>query len=182
MTTTSSVPALRGNHPTRDAETLAGLVDPYMERRVRRILQHLDAASLRLATAESCTGGLLASLFTDVTGVSHVFDRGVVTYDEDVKCDLLAVPREVIDRHGVVSRQVAVAMAEGLLKGCAQPTVAVAVTGYADRGPEPGLVHLALARPDRPTVHRVQRFGTVGRGAVRLATLRTAITLLEEHL
>lgn len=175
-------PAPIGGHPTRAAETLAGLVDPFMERRVQRILQHLDAAQLRLATAESCTGGLLASLFTDVAGVSHVFDRGLVTYDEDVKCDLLGVPRELIDGHGVVSRDVAIAMAEGLIKGCAQPTVAVAVTGYADRGPEPGLVHLAMARPGRPTVHRAQRFGTVGRGAVRLGALRTAITLLEEHL
>lgn len=172
---------LAGSRPTRDAETLAGIVDPTMEVRARRILQRLSATDRKLGTAESCTGGLLASLFTDVEGVSHVFDRGFVTYDEDAKCELLGVPREMIDEHGVVSRQVAVAMAEGML-ACCPADVTVAVTGYAGRGAEPGLVHLALARTDQPTAARALRFGTVGRGVVRIGVLDATLKLMEELL
>ncbi|WP_370326028.1 CinA family protein [Euzebya sp.] len=173
--------SLPGSDPQRDAETLAGVVDLSLERRIRRVLQHLSARDLKLATAESCTGGLLASLFTDVEGVSHVFDRGLVTYDPMAKCELLGIDPEVIERHTAVSREVAVAMAEGLLDD-ANAQVGIAVTGFTGSGREPGLVHLAVARTGRPTVHRELHLGTVGRGAVRQGVLRGALQLLEETL
>src|SRR6187549_193461 len=109
-----------------------------------------------LVTAESCTGGLLASLLTDIPGSSHAFDRGFVTYTDESKNDLLGVPMDMLAEHTAVSKPVAIAMAEGALAK-SKGAVAVAITGYAEgskkRGEEAGLVHFASARTGRAVIH-----------------------------
>ncbi|MDY6982458.1 MAG: CinA family protein [Pseudomonadota bacterium] len=136
---------------------------------------------VKLATAESCTGGMLASLLTDVEGLSHAFERGFVTYSEASKHELLGVPRDLIDAKGAVSREVAVAMAEGALAR-SQADIALAVTGFAGDGDEPGLVHFACARRGRPTDHEEAHFGNKGRGQIRIATLEAAIRIMTRML
>ena len=167
--------------PRLDAEALAGVIGTDFQARTRRLLHQLSGTGRTLATAESCTGGLLASLFTDIPGASHVLDRGLVVYSLRAKQDLLGIPEEMLETHGAVSKPVAVAMAEALVRQDG-PDIGVSITGYADTGPEPGLVHMAVAHAGGDTVHRVRRFGTVGRGAVRLRTLSAALDLLEETL
>jgi nicotinamide-nucleotide amidase len=165
-------------------ETLSTELPAEVDAVVRRLLDVACRRRLRLATAESCTGGLIASLLTDVQGSSHAFERGFVVYTEAAKSDLLAVPPQMIQAEGAVSRAVAVAMAEGALAN-SRSDVALAVTGFAgpagDAGEE-GLVHLACARTGRETSWREMHFGAVGRGAVRLASVRTALAMIEEML
>ncbi|WP_075215884.1 CinA family protein [Mongoliimonas terrestris] len=144
------------------------------------------AAGVRIATAESCTGGLIAALLTEVPGSSDVVDRGFVTYSNGAKTDLVGVPADLIAAHGAVSEPVARAMAEGALAR-SDAHVAVSVTGIAGPGggsaEKPvGLVHFALAATGRPTRHVERRFGDLGRAGVRLATVETAMRLLEESL
>ena len=153
------------------------------------LLAVMRAHKLLLATAESCTGGLIAGLFTEIAGSSDVVDRGFVTYSNEAKVELLGVPMTLIIAHGAVSREVALAMAEG---ACARiragaPGLAVAVTGVAGPGggtaEKPiGLVHLAVARTDRTTLHRECRFGEIGRSGVRLATIYAALDLIQSAL
>jgi nicotinamide-nucleotide amidase len=166
------------------AETLTADLPPEVEDAVARILRKACELELRLATAESCTGGLLASLLTDVDGCSHAFERGFITYTDGAKSELLGVDSALLDRHGAVSRPVALAMAEGALAR-SQADIAIAVTGFA--GPtggqgEEGLVHFGCARRGRTTVHREEHYGPAGRGGVRLACLRTATEMLEQAL
>ncbi|KTT68848.1 CinA family protein [Sphingomonas endophytica] len=146
-----------------------------------RVLEAACARDLSIVTAESCTGGLLASLLTDVEGASHAFERGFVVYSSKAKCELLGIAAEQIDRCGAVSEDVARAMAEGALRH-SDGDVALAITGFAGPGApgdEPGLVHLACRRRDGVTWHRECHFGDVGRGAVRGAALKVALELLE---
>lgn len=146
------------------------------------VLKRADQRRLGLATAESCTGGLLASLLTDVEGLGHCFERGFVSYSEQSKCDLLGLDQALIARHGAVSRPVALAMAEGALRR-SSADVAVAVTGFAGRGgngDEPGLVHFACASRAGATCHDEQHFGDIGRGRVRLKTIHRALELMHE--
>ena len=180
---TANAPGVGAGPSRRDrpTETVSFLLPAAMEVRAHRVLRHLEATDRRLATAESLTGGLLASLFTDVPGVSHVFERGLVTYDTQAKEELLGVDPDLIDAHSAVSRPVAIAMAEGALRA-SHADIAIATTGYADTGNEPGLVHLAVARTDGEVIHRERHFGTIGRGKVRMACLDAAIMLLEEAL
>ncbi|WP_290542425.1 CinA family protein [Aestuariivirga sp.] len=136
---------------------------------------------LMLATAESCTGGLIAGLITSVSGSSDALDCGFVTYSNAAKVRMIGVPPDLIARHGAVSEEVARAMAEGALANSAAD-VAVAVTGVAGPGggtaAKPvGLVHCAAARRGLPAVHRELRLGGIGRGAVRLETVRVAIEM-----
>jgi nicotinamide-nucleotide amidase len=145
------------------------------------LLELYRRAGLRIATAESCTGGLLAGRLTDVSGSSDVLERGFVTYSNESKTDLLGVPAALIAKHGAVSAQVARAMAEGALAhGPAE--VAIAVTGIAGPGGATpgkpvGLVYLALARRGRETA--VERHQFPGdRAAVREATVERAIEIL----
>ena len=153
-----------------------------VERAVERILRRACDADLRLATAESCTGGLLASLLTDVDGCSHAFERAFVCYTDESKREMLGVDAALLERHGAVSQPVARAMAEGALDR-SRADIAMAVTGFAgptsDAGEE-GLVHFACARRGRPTAHREAHYGPIGRGGVRLACLRTAAEMLEQ--
>jgi nicotinamide-nucleotide amidase len=164
-----------------ETETLSPVLPDALEQATRRLLAKACERDLVLATAESCTGGMLASLLTDVQGVAHAFDRGFVTYSAESKTELIGVPAELIAEKGAVSREVAVAMAEGAL-GRSRANIALAITGFADRGDEPGLVHFACARQGRITAHREAHFGAIGRGAVRVAALGVAVEMMTEML
>jgi nicotinamide-nucleotide amidase len=164
-----------------DTETLSPVLPNDIEEATRRLLAKASERELSLATAESCTGGMLASLLTDVQGVAHAFDRGFVTYSEESKIETLGVPAELIREKGAVSRDVAVAMAEGALAR-SRAAIALAITGFADKGDEPGLVHFACARAGRKTAHREEHFGPVGRGATRIACMRVAVEMMTEML
>lgn len=148
-----------------------------------RIIDDLRKKGLRLATAESCTGGLISALLTEVPGSSDVLDRGFVTYSNGAKSDMLGVEPIVLARYGAVSAEVARAMAEGALRH-ADAGVAVAVTGVAGPGggsPDKpvGLVHLAAALKGRAGAeHREFRFGDIGRTPIRLATVAEALRLI----
>lgn len=162
-------------------ESFSPVLPTEVEEVLLSVLERVKARELSLATAESCTGGMLASLLTDVPGRSGVFERGFVVYSDEAKCDLLGLAKADIDRCGAVSEEVAVAMAEGALAN-SRADIAVSTTGYADDGPEPGLVHFACASNIAPTVHRVERFGAIGRGPVRIASMRVALELMDEIL
>ena len=165
-------------------ETLSPLLPDFIERTAQRVLEKAAAAGLMLATAESCTGGLLASLLTDVEGVSSAFERGFIVYSEDAKCELLHVARDQVDGCGAVSREVAVAMAEGAL-AASHADVALSITGFAGPGApgdEPGLVHFACARRGRVTAHEEHHFGDIGRGLTRVKCLETALDMIDKAL
>src|SRR4051794_2872363 len=164
-----------------ETETLSPVLPDRVEEATRRLLAKACERDLVLATAESCTGGLLASLLTDVPGVAHAFDRGFVTYSEEAKTDLLGVPAALIDSEGAVSKAVALAMAEGALSR-SRANIALAITGFADKGEEPGLVHFGCARAGRRTMHREEHFGPGGRGAARVACMKVAVEMMAEML
>lgn len=164
------------------SETLSPVLPTSTEEAAEALLRLCCDAELTLATAESCTGGLLASLLTDVEGASHAFERGFVVYSEDAKCELLGIARQQIDSCGAVSRDVALAMARGALAR-SRADIALAVTGYAGSAPpgeEPGLVHFACARRNGPTAHREEHFGDIGRGPIRIAAIAVAIAMMTE--
>jgi nicotinamide-nucleotide amidase len=148
-----------------------------------QLLDLYRAKHLRIATAESCTGGMIAAAITDIAGSSDVFDRGFVTYSNDAKTELIGVPTELIAHHGAVSVHVAREMAAGALKR-SNADVAVAVTGVAGPGggseAKPvGLVYLAVARRGAdPAIERHQFHGD--RAAVREATVERALEMLAE--
>ena len=138
---------------------------------------------LTIATAESCTGGLIAAVLTEIPGSSAVVDRGFVTYSNAAKTDLLGVPAALIDRLGAVSEGVARAMAEGALAHSGAD-LAVAVTGIAgpdggSAGKPVGLVHFAAARRGGETRNAVHIFAGLDRSGVRLATVREALAMLK---
>lgn len=164
------------------AEALDPAIPADVDALAKRVLEEACDRELMLATAESCTGGLLASLLTDIPGASHAFERGFVTYTDDAKHEMLGVPRLVLETDGAVSEASARAMAEGALAGsCAH--VAASVTGFTEGGPgEAGLVHFACARRGAPTRHRIERFGDVGRAAVRIEALKVALAMLRDAL
>jgi nicotinamide-nucleotide amidase len=157
---------------------------PPLLERAAALLDACRAKDWRVATAESCTGGLVAGLLTEIAGSSDVVERGFIAYSNEAKTSLLAVRGELILEHGAVSEPVARAMAEGAL-GRSNAQVAVSITGIA--GPSGataakpiGLVHFALAVEGRPTMYRERHYGDLGRGAVRLAAVADALALLEE--
>ncbi len=154
--------------------------------RATALVARYREAALMAATAESCTGGLVAGLLTEIPGASDMLERGFVVYSNAAKQELLGVPAETLVTQGAVSAETAVAMAEGALRA-SRAEVAVSVTGIA--GPDGGtaekpvgLVHFACARRGKPTVAREQRFGAIGRQEVRLASVRIALDLLEAAL
>ena len=162
-------------------ETLSPVLPTDTEEAARRLLAKACERDLMFATAESCTGGMLASLLTDVRGVAHAFDRGFVTYTNAAKHEMLGVPLELIDAHGAVSREVAIAMAEGALER-SRAHIALSITGFADAGDEPGLVHFGCARAGRRTAHREEHFGPGGRGATRVKCMKVAVEMMSEML
>jgi len=152
----------------------------------RRLLEEARAKQLRIVTAESCTGGLIAGLLTEIPGSSDVVERGFVTYSNEAKEDLLDVPTDIIHAHGAVSEQTCRAMAEGALKhSLAQ--LAVAVTGIAGPGggtaEKPvGLVYIAALRRGGAVRMKELRLGDIGRGAIRLKTVSEALALVGDLL
>jgi nicotinamide-nucleotide amidase len=146
------------------------------------LLRELRARGLTLATAESCTGGLIAAVLTEVPGSSDVFERGFVTYSNVAKTELLGVPADLLVRHGAVSAEVARAMAEGALRN-SPADLSIAVTGIAGPGggtaDKPvGLVRIAAARRDGPILHREMRFGEQSRSGIRLASVAEAFAMV----
>ena len=156
---------------------------------VTQAAELLEAARERgdlLATAESCTGGLLAATLTAIPGGSDVFERGFVTYSNTSKSELLGVPAWLIERHGSVSEDVARTMVGGALTH-SRATLAVAITGIAGPGggtPDKpvGLVHLAAARRDAPVLHHQLLLGDIGRNEIRRESVVQALALLDSLL
>ncbi|MCJ2050907.1 CinA family protein [Methylobacterium sp. J-070] len=152
--------------------------------RAEALVAAYAAAGRTIATAESCTGGLVAGLLTAVPGSSAAVERGFVTYSNEAKAEAIGVPMDLIRRHGAVSEPVARAMAAGAL-AASRASVAVAITGIAGPGggsPDKpvGLVHFGLALRDGGVRHRERRYGDLGRAGIRRAAVADALGLLEE--
>jgi nicotinamide-nucleotide amidase len=148
----------------------------------RAFLKEAQARNLRLVTAESCTGGLIAACVCEIPGCSATLERGFVTYSNDAKTEMLGVPAALIEAKGAVSAEVARAMAEGALRN-SRADISIAVTGIA--GPDGGsaqkpvgLVHFAAARTGRETLHEEHRFGDIGRLNVQAESVAAAFRLL----
>ena len=157
---------------------------PEMTNRAATLLDAYREKGLKIATAESCTGGLVAALLTEISGSSSVVERGFVTYSNEAKIELIGVPAELIAAHGAVSEPVARAMAEGALAH-SRADVAVGITGVA--GPTGGtatkpvgLVHFGLAQKGAATIHLERRYGDLGREIVRRRAVEDALALLEQ--
>lgn len=161
------------------------VIPPDIEKEAKDLLAQCEAAGVMLATAESCTGGLLAACLTAIPGSSSVVERGFVTYSNAAKSELLGVPASLLAAHGAVSAEVARAMAEGAIARSAA-TLAAAITGIAGpggatAGKPVGLIHIAIARRGRPTVDERHVFPG-DREAVRLDSVRAALALLRRQL
>jgi nicotinamide-nucleotide amidase len=157
----------------RDTRTLA-----------RSLLDLCRMRKLTIATAESCTGGMVAAALTDIPGSSDVVDRGFITYSNEAKRAMLGVKASTLDTFGAVSKETAIAMAVGALE-TADVDLAVAITGIAGPGGATpgkpvGLVHFAAATRDGRIVAREKRFGAVGRTVVRQLSVVEALRLLGE--
>lgn len=161
-------------------------MDDSLLRLAETLLQRCREAKVMLATAESCTGGLIAATLTEIAGSSDVVERGYVTYSNDAKIYALGVPAEIVAGHGAVSEPVARAMAEGCLRK-SNADIAIACTGIAGPGggtpTKPvGLVHIAVAAHGQETMHQRMTYGDVGRASVRKATVEDALNLAGEML
>ena len=159
------------------------MIDRALRTKAAHVLKVFRARGLTLATAESCTGGLVAGALTEIAGSSDVVDRGFVTYSNAAKEAMLGVPAVTLERHGAVSAETAAAMAAGALEH-SEAHITVAITGIAGPGggskQKPvGLVHFAAASRDgrRLALHR--RFGKIGRRRVRERSVAEALALLE---
>ena len=164
--------------------TLEPALPAELDERAERLMRKLCEQDLTIATAESCTGGMLAALLTDIEGAGHGFERGFVTYTKEAKTDLLGIDAQLLEQNEAVSEAVAKAMAEGALARSGAD-IALGVTGFA--GPagdncEEGLVHIALARRGAETRHRCEHFGAIGRGPVRVKSLEAMLDLLKREL
>jgi nicotinamide-nucleotide amidase len=162
------------------------LFAPALLTRAETLLQSLRKQKLKLVTAESCTGGLIAGLLTEIAGSSDVVERGFVVYSNEAKMSLLGVPANVIELHGAVSEACARAMAEGALQN-SLADIAVSVTGIAGPGggsaEKPiGLVHFGCASRHSETAHRRFVFAKADRGEVRLRSVVAALDLIEAQL
>ena len=165
-------------------DTLAAVMPDSVLEQADTVLELAKARRMTLAAAESCTGGLLAALLTDVPGCGHLFDRGFVTYSEDAKCDMLGIERARLERFGAVSREIARDMAQGALNH-SDADIAVSITGYAgptDDGGEEGLVHFACVHRGDAIADREEHFGQKGRAEIRKAALRCALEMIEQAL
>ena len=147
-----------------------------------KLVREFSQRGWMVATAESCTGGMIAAAITDIAGSSAVLDRGFVTYSNEAKQEMIGVSAATLDAHGAVSKQTAIEMAEGALQR-SRASYAVSVTGIA--GPDGGsaekpvgLVHMAMARKVGATEHRELRLHGLDRAAVRQATVTEALTIL----
>jgi len=147
------------------------------------VLDDAERARLKIATAESCTGGLVAALLTDIAGSSAVFERGFVTYSNKAKEEMLGVPGDVLADFGAVSEPVARMMAEGAMAN-SRANISVAITGVAGPGggtrmKPVGTVHIACARENRAVLHEMLQLGDIGREGIRMAAVETALNLIQ---
>lgn len=157
------------------------LFPPDIELQAGELLEVCRAHKLKIATAESCTGGLIAGILTEIAGSSDVVDRGFVTYSNSAKENMLGVSKVLLEAHGAVSAEVAAAMARGALAR-SDADITVSVTGIAGPGggseTKPvGLVHMAVAT-ENDLYQQAHHFGNVGRSAIRLETVRAALMML----
>ncbi len=148
------------------------------------VLEACRARGWKIATAESCTGGLVAGALTEIAGSSDVFDRGFVTYSNAAKQQMLGVPADILRTHGAVSRETAEAMARGAL-GKAKVNLVVAITGIAGPGgggpgKPVGLVHFAAGTRAGTLSHHEARYGDIGRSQVREKSVLQALAMLKE--
>lgn len=161
-------------YPDRIRNLALLVMDEAMERRVK------------IATAESCTGGLLAALFTEFAGSSKVLERGFVTYSNAAKAEILGVAGDVLADYGAVSEPVARLMAEGAMEQ-SRANLAISITGIA--GPDGGTpmkpvgtVHIACARENKAMMHEMLTLGPIGRHEVRMATLEAALNMIRAQI
>jgi len=150
------------------------VMDEAMERRVK------------IATAESCTGGLIAGLFTEFAGSSKVLERGFVTYSNAAKSEILGIAGDILADYGAVSEPVSRLMAEGAMEQ-SRANLAIAVTGIAGPGggtpmKPVGTVHLACARENKAMTHEMLMLGDIGRYEVRMATIEAALNMIREQI
>ncbi|MGZ5804216.1 MAG: CinA family protein [Xanthobacteraceae bacterium] len=160
------------------------MIDAEVRAAALQLVEDFTARRLTIATAESCTGGLVAGALTEIPGSSSVVLCGFVTYSNEAKQQMLGVPSDVIETRGAVSRETAVAMANGALDR-SNAIVSVAITGIAGPGggsPEKpvGLVQFAAAKRGGRTITRELRFGDIGRGEVRRRSVLIAFEMLRE--
>jgi nicotinamide-nucleotide amidase len=160
------------------------MTQPGLAAQARALLDLCRTKNLRIAAAESCTGGLLAATLTDIAGSSDVFERGFVTYSDEAKHEMLGVSPSTLASHGAVSRETAEAMAKGAIAQ-APVDLAVSITGIAGpggavAGKPVGLVHFAGASRRGQLVHQQQSFGDIGREQVRSGSVLQALALLLE--
>ena len=159
------------------------MIDRTLRAKATQVLKVFRARSLKIATAESCTGGLVAGALTEIAGSSDVVDRGFVTYSNEAKEAMLGVPAATLKRYGAVSTETAAAMAAGALKN-SEADVTVAITGIAGPGggsvQKPvGLVHFAVASRDGRKLAVERRFGKIGRRRVRERSVAQALALMQ---
>jgi nicotinamide-nucleotide amidase len=159
------------------------VIDAALREAATHVLELCRARGLQVATAESCTGGLVAAALTEIPGSSDVVDRGFVTYSDDAKRAMLGVPAATLKRHGAVSAQTAKAMAAGALKN-SRADLAVSITGIAGPGggskQKPvGLVYFAAASRNGRRIARKRLYGEIGRRQVRLRSVAEALALLQ---
>lgn len=150
------------------------------------ILDDARQARLRICSAESCTGGLLGGLFTDVPGSSAAYERGFIVYSNRAKEEMLGIPGEVIADYGAVSEPVARMMAEGALEN-SRANIAVGITGVAGPGggtplKPVGTVHVACARENRAMIHEMLQLGDIGRHEIRMAAIECALEQIQKQL
>jgi nicotinamide-nucleotide amidase len=160
------------------------MADHELTEQATALLDLCRKKKLKIAAAESCTGGLVAATLTEIAGSSDVFERGFVTYSNEAKQAMLSVPSQVLASHGAVSRETAEAMAKGALAH-APAELAVSITGIAGpggavAGKPVGLVHFGAASRSGRLLHRERRYGDIGRAQVRHASVIEALAMLRE--
>ena len=166
------------------SETLEPALPKELDEQAEPVMRRLCEEKLCVATGESCTGGLLASLLTDIEGCGRGFDRGFVTYSGEAKKELLGLSADKVEENEAVNADVARAMAEGALKR-SNADIALSVTGFAGpAGPddEEGLVFMACARREQLTRVLERHYGAIGRGPVRIEALKTLLDMLDQAL
>lgn len=163
---------------------MSALFDAPLLARAEALIRLCAVKGLKIATAESCTGGLISALLTEISGSSAVVDRAFITYSNEAKAEMIDVPMALIEAHGAVSPQVARAMATGALQH-SRADLCVAVTGIAGpTGGSPekpvGLVQFAYVKRGAEPQLFERRFDDKGRASIRRAALEFALTLLED--
>ena len=160
---------------------VASLLPAEIVEKAEGVLKTATQRGVMLGAAESCTGGLLASLLTDIPECSRAFGRGIVAYSDQAKIDLLGVTRSTLDEHGPVSREAAIAMAQGILSD-KETDFAVSITGFAGpgaEGDEEGLVYVAAAARTGTVICEEWHHGAIGRAPIRLASITHGLEMFD---